>query len=103
VVLLSFLAGLALVLAGTAVAAVRAVGLWRQVKQTGGVISERLATFQREADLAQGHLLAFERSNADLERALERLRGSRAYLQVLLDALERSQARLRWLRVFLPR
>jgi hypothetical protein len=33
---------------------------------------------------------------------VERLRVSQARLQVLRRALERSQARLRWLRVFVP-
>jgi len=34
--------------------------------------------------------------------ALERLRLSRARLQVLLASMERAQRRTRWLRAFLP-
>jgi hypothetical protein len=103
VVLVAFLAGLVVSLAGLSVAAVRGVEFWRQTKRTGRTVSAELAALNRASLDAQRHLENFERSNVQLEQALERLRVSRARLEVLLRALERAQARLRWLRVFLPR
>jgi hypothetical protein len=91
VVLLALLGGLALLLAGTVVAVVR------------GVFATELATFEAKAQQAELHLAEWERSSAELERALEQLRGSRARLQVLVSAIERAQARTRWLRVFVAR
>ena len=46
--------------------------------------------------------LAWQRAQADLQAATERLRVSRAQLQVLLGSLEGAQRSTRWLRVFLP-
>ncbi len=103
VVLPAFLVGLVFVIAGTADAAVRGVRLWRQVKRTNATFSSQLETFDEKAARAERHLAEWERSSRELDLALERLRVSRARLQVLLDALERAQARIRWLRVFLPR
>ena len=101
-VLLAFLVGLATVVVGTIVAAVRGVGLWRQAKRTGGALTKELSSFEERTATAERNLAAWERASADLEAAVERLRVSRARLQVLLDALERAQGRTRWLRVFLP-
>jgi exonuclease VII small subunit len=103
VVLVAFLAGLALSLLGVTVALVRGVVLWRQAKRTGGALSAEMSTFEEGAERAERHLAEWERSSAELERALEQLRRSRAGLQVLLDSVERAQARIRWLRVFVPR
>jgi hypothetical protein len=103
VVLLALLGGLALLLAGTVVAVVRGIRLWRQTKRTGSVFATELATFEAKAQQAELHLAEWERSSAELERALEQLRGSRARLQVLVSAIERAQARTRWLRVFVAR
>jgi len=102
VVLPAFLVGLAAVVAAVIFAVVRAVGLWRQAKRTGGVLAQELSSFEERAATAERNLAAWERASADLEAAVERLRISRARLQVLLDALERAQGRTRWLRVFLP-
>jgi hypothetical protein len=102
VVLLSFLCGLALVVAATAFVVVRGVGLWRQLKRTGGAFTAELSLFDERAARTERLLAEADRSSRELENALERLRLSRARLQVLLDALERAQERVRWLRVFLP-
>ena len=101
-VLLAFLVGLATVVVGTIVVVVRGVGLWRQAKRTSGTITRELSSFEERTATAERNLAAWERASADLEAAVERLRVSRARLQVLLDALERAQGRTRWLRVFLP-
>jgi hypothetical protein len=102
VVLLSFLCGLALVVAATAFVVVRGVGLWRQLKRTGGALTAEVSLFDERSARTERLLAEADRSNRELEVALERLRLSRARLQVLLDALDRARARVRWLRLFLP-
>ncbi len=101
-VLPAFLVGLVAVLAAAIFAVVRAVGLWRQAKRTGGALTQELSSFEDRAATTERNLAAWEQASADLEAAVERLRVSRARLQVLLDALDRAQGRTRWLRVFLP-
>ena len=101
-VLLAFLAGLALVVIGISVAAIRGFRLWRQLKRTGGRFTAELASFDERAARTERHLAEWERASGDLELALERLRTSRARLQVLLDAVERAKRRTRWVRAFLP-
>jgi hypothetical protein len=101
-VLIALLAGLALVAAGTTVTIVRAVGLWRQAKRTGGQFASELSSFEERAARTERLLAEADRASADLERALERLRVSRARLQVLLGALDRAQGRVGWLRAFVP-
>jgi septal ring factor EnvC (AmiA/AmiB activator) len=103
VVLASFLIGLAVVVLGTAFAALRGFALWRQTKTSGRAIAWELSAFERKTWRSERHLAELERSNAELQRALEQLRSSRARLQVLLDSVEQASARVRWLRVFLPR
>jgi exonuclease VII small subunit len=101
-VLLAFLAGLVLVIAATAVCVVRGVRLWRQLKRTGRAIRAELSTFEARTARTETLLAQAERRGSELEAALERLRVSRARFQVLRDALESAQARVRWLRAFLP-
>jgi hypothetical protein len=102
VVLAAFLAGLALALIGIAFAVARAIGLWRQAKRTGGVFVRELGSFEERSAHAERHFAEWERASADLQVAVERLRASRARLQVLQDSIAQAQARIRWLRVFLP-
>jgi hypothetical protein len=102
VILTAFLIGLVLVLAGIAVAAIRAIELWRQGKHSGGAITRELALFEERAARSEQLFAEAERASRDLEAALERLRVSRARLQVLTGSLEEAQRRTRWLRVFLP-
>jgi len=101
-VLPAFLVGVAAVLAVAIFVAARGVGLWRQAKRTGGALTKELSSFEERAARAERNLAEWDRASADLEAAVERLRVSRARLQVLLDALERAQGRTRWLRVFIP-
>jgi hypothetical protein len=102
VVLIAFLAGLALVVAGTAFMVVRAVGFWRQAKRTGGAFGVELSSFEERSARTERLLAEADRASNDLDAALERLRVSRARLQVLLGALDRAQARMGWLRAFVP-
>lgn len=101
-VLISFLAGLALVLLATVFCVVRGVGVWRQMKRTGRAVGAELNAFEERTVRTETLLAQAERRGGELEAALERLRVSRARLQVLRDALESAQARMRWLRAFLP-
>ena len=101
-VLLSFLAGLAFVIVATALCVVRGLRLWRQLKRTSRAIGAELNTFEAGTVRTEMLLAQVERKSGDLETALERLRMSRARLQVLRDALESAQGRLRWLRALLP-
>ncbi len=102
-VLLAFLSALVVVLAALALAAIRAIGLWRQAKRAGSVISGEVASFEEKAAQAERHMSEFERSSKDLEHALERLRVSQTRLRVLIGTIERAQDRVRWIRVFVPR
>ena len=101
-VLLAFLVGLAAALLGVAVVVVRGIGLWRQTRRTSATFARELSSFEERTARTQRHLEEWERSSNELERALERLRLSRARLRVLQNAVEQAQARVRWLRVFLP-
>jgi Tfp pilus assembly protein PilN len=102
VILTAFLVGLVLVLAAAVVVAIRAVELWRQGKRTGGAITKELALFEERSARTERLLAEADRASQDLQAATERLRLSRARLQVLLGSLEEARRRTRWLRVFLP-
>lgn len=102
-VLPAFLVALTLVLAATVFAVVRAIALWRQAKRSGRAISGELESFEERTSRAERHMAAFERSSHELELALERLRISQARLRILVAAVERAQDRVRWIRVFVPR
>jgi hypothetical protein len=102
VVLASFLVGLAVVIGATAFCVVRGLELRRQAKTTGGVLGEEVARFEERSARTERLLAEAETASKELEAALERLRRSRAELQILLDAIERAKARTRWLRAFLP-
>jgi exonuclease VII small subunit len=101
-VLVAFLSGLAVVVVATVVCVVRGVRLWRQLKRTSRTIGAELNTFEARTARTETLLAQVERKSGELEAALERLRISRARLQVLRDALESAQGRLRWLRALLP-
>ena len=101
-ILTAFLLGLVLSLVGLFVVVVRAVALWRQGKRTGRAFTDELALFEERSARAERLLAEADRANQDLQVALERLRISRARLSVLLASLETAQRRARWLRVFLP-
>ena len=101
-ILSAFLVGLALSLVDIVFGSVRGVSLWRQGKRTGRTITGELALFEERSARTEQLLADADRANQDLQAATERLRVSRAQLQVLLNSLEGAQRRTRWLRVFLP-
>ena len=101
-VLVSFLLGLAVVVAATAFCAVRGFRLWRGAKATGRAFSAEMALFEERSRLTEQLMAEAERANADLQAQLEQLQRSRAHLKVLLDALDRAKKRTRWLQAFLP-
>jgi hypothetical protein len=101
-VLAAFLVGLALVLVALAVCILRGLSLWRQAKATGRVFSVEVAMFEERSARTERLLAEAETSSKELQAAVERLRVSRARLQVLLDEIERAKARTRWLRAYLP-
>ena len=98
----AFLVGLVLVLAALVFVVVRAIGLWRQAKHTSSAFGEQAAAFEEKTARTEQLLAENEEAAAELQVALERLRVSRAKLQVLLRAVEQAQARVRWLRTYLP-
>ena len=102
VVLVAFLVGLALALVGIVFVAVRGLALWRDGKRSSRALTSELSLFEERAARTEQLLAEAEESSQDLQVALERLRVSRARLQVLLASLERAQRRTRWLRAFLP-
>ena len=89
-------------LVGIVIGSVRGVSLWRQGKRTGRVITSELELFEERSARTEQLLGDADRASRDLQAAIERLRVSRARLQVLLGSLEGAQRRTRWLRVFLP-
>jgi hypothetical protein len=101
-VLLAFLASLALVVAASAYAVVQGVSLWRHTKRTGGAFTGELALFEVRAARAEQLMSEAESANVAFQAAQARLGVSLARLRVLLNALERAQQRTRWLRTFLP-
>ncbi len=98
----AFLIGLVLTLVGTFVGVVRGVTLWRDGKRTGRAFTSELARFDERSARTERLLAEADRASQDLQAAAERLRTSRAQLDVLLGSLEAAQRRTRWLRAFLP-
>ena len=101
-VLTAFLVGLVLVVVGLFVVVIRGVALWKHGKRTGKAMTGELALFEKRSARTEQLLTEAERAQADLQAATERLRVSRAQLQVLLGSLEDARRNTRWLRVFLP-
>jgi hypothetical protein len=101
-VLVALLVGLVAALVGIVFVAVRGLELWRLGKRSGRALTSELALFEERSARTERLFAEAEQSNRELQAALERLRLSRAKLQVLLASLERAQRRTRWLRAFLP-
>jgi hypothetical protein len=101
-VLSAFLIGLVLSVVGLFVVAIRGIALWKQGKRTGKKITGELALFEERSARTEELLAEADRAQAELQAATERLRISRAQLQVLLGSLGGAQRSTRWLRVFLP-
>jgi hypothetical protein len=102
VILTAFLIGSALALGGIIVAAVRGLAFWREGKRIGGAFTSELALFEERSARTEQLLADADRASQELRAATERLRISRARLEVLLGSLETAQRRTRWLRAFLP-
>jgi hypothetical protein len=102
VILTAFLVGLVSSLVGLFVVVVRALSLWRQGKKTGRAFGDELALFEERAAKTEQLLAEADRASQDLQAAVERLRVSRAQLDVLRRSLASAQRETRWLRVFLP-
>jgi uncharacterized protein YhaN len=102
VVLTAFLVGLGLVLVALAACVLRGLSLWSQMKASGRAFSEEVAKFEERSARTEQLLAEAETSSKELQAAVERLRVSRARLQILLDEIERAKARTRWLRAYLP-
>lgn len=101
-ILTAFLVGLTLSLVGIFVAVVRGLAFWRDGKRAGGAFTSELDLFEERAARTEQLLADADRANQDLQAATERLRLSRAQLDVLLGSLEAARRRTRWLRAFLP-
>jgi hypothetical protein len=101
-ILIAFLVGLVLVVAATVHAVLRGLVLWRQVKSTGRAFSTELARFEERSARTERLLAEADTSSQALVAAQERLRISRARLNILLRAFEDDKRRTRWLRVFVP-
>ena len=101
-ILAAFLIGLTLSVVGLAVAVVRGIALWRQGKRTGSAFGDELALFEERTARTEQLLAEADRASQDLQAATERLRRSRAQLNVLLASLETARSRTRGLRAFLP-
>lgn len=102
VVWLAFAAAVLAIIAGTVVAVVRGVRLWRAAKAAGSRFSGELERISEAAAEIQGHLDAADASAERLREATERLRRSRARLDVQLQALREARATLRRLVALLP-
>lgn len=101
-VLTAFLIGLVLWLAGLFVVSVRGIQLFRQGKRTGRAFGDELALFEERSARTERLLAEADRASQDLHAATERLRASRARLDVLLGSIDTARERTRWLSVFLP-
>ena len=101
-ILTAFLVGLVLSLVGLFVAAVRGVELFRQGKRASRAFGDELALFDERSARTEQLLADADRASRDLEAATERLRVSRAQLDVLLRSVETARERTRWLRMFIP-
>ncbi len=101
-ILLTFTIGLVVVVVAAASCTVRGVQFWRQLKRTGKTMGGELDMLEASTARTETLLAQVETRSGELEAALERLRVSRARLQILRDAVESAKARVRWLRVFLP-
>jgi len=92
---LTLAAAVVAIVAGAVVATVRGVRLWRAAKQASSRFGEELAHIEASAAEIQGHLDAAQTSAEHLSEAAERLRRSRARLEVQLQAVREARTILR--------
>lgn len=101
-VLLAFLAGLAVVMLATIFCVVRGIRFWRRLKRTRRAFSAEMALFDERSARTEKLLADSGGASEELQAALARLRASRARMQVLLDSVARAKKRIGWLRAFFP-
>jgi hypothetical protein len=90
------------VVGGITFAVLRGVALWRQLKRTKGAFGSETERITRAVDEIQDHLDHAGKSNERLATAAERLRVSRAYLDVQLAAVREARGALARPFWFLP-
>jgi hypothetical protein len=88
--------------AGLAFAAYRAVCTWRLVKRTGGSFTAELDRIARVSGEIDGHLARASASAERLAAAQDRLRASRARLDVQLAAVREARGQLARVFWFVP-
>ena len=91
---------LLLTVAGLTYAVVRAISLWRAFKRTGGALATGLDDIGRSVERIETHLSSAEAAGGRLNGATERLRDSRAELDVLLGAIREARATVSFLLPF---
>ena len=92
---LTLAAAVVAIAAGTVVAIVRGVRLWRAMRHVSSRLGQELSHIEASAAEIQGHLDAAEAGAEHLSEAAERLRRSRARLDVQLQALREARTVLR--------
>jgi chromosome segregation ATPase len=90
-----FAAAVVAIVAGTVVAIVRGIRLWRAARATGSRFGRELEHIEKSAAEIQTHLDAAEAGAERLSEEAERLRRSRARLEVQLQALREARTVLR--------
>ena len=100
--LLTLAAAVVAIVAGVVVATVRGFRFWRAAKQAGSTFGRELERIEASAAEIQGHLDAAEAGAEQLSEAAERLRRSRARLDVQLQAVREARTVLRRTVDFLP-
>src|SRR5262245_60083069 len=79
------------IVAGIAIAVLRGLKTWRDVKHLGSSVGERTEAIARSTAEIEVHLTRAGESSERLTAALESLRRSRAELDVLIAALRESR------------
>lgn len=75
------------VIVGLVFTTLRGIELFRSVRTLGGAVGPELTRIEHSSAEIEGHLEAAARSGEALTASLERLRRSRAELNVLLEAV----------------
>lgn len=93
---------LAAIVGGIAFAVVRGIALWRQLKRTGSAFGAEAERISRTVAEIEEQLTRASESSARLAGAAERLRASRARLDVQLAAVREARATVARMLWFLP-
>src|SRR5262245_59829229 len=87
---------------GLAIAIVRGIGTWRQLKSTGQLFTAELERISRASAEIDVHLARATASSERLGEAQDRLQASRSKLEVQLAAIREARAQLARAFWFLP-